>query len=230
MSQSLLQQGGSFSPLNIETIKALYCLPWASAASNQNVYEVTTYLSGIAQSQLYTNETGDTLALTAAQIASLVPWWCNTDYEYTATIVCAAWVTLELRQITINGVSTWASVFYNTVSWAAVATPWVFTYGACVAPKVPATATLNVGLWTVTVPANARREVLIFNKSTRDALIQWTGSTWWAWQIWVPANGTYLLSLTEVPFEWTIASMVIAANVWGIWAIASNQIILDFKN
>ena len=200
MSYSLIQQGGSFSPLDIQVIKALYCLPWATPSANASVYEVTTYLAWVVQSSLYTNETGDTLALTAAQIASLIPWGCDKDYEYDDVLVCAAWVTLEMREITVNWVSTWVVVFFNPTTNLAVATPWAFTYGACILPKVPATATLNVGLWAVAVPANARREVLIFNKSTKDALISWTGSTGWNWQIWVPANWTYMLSLTEIPF------------------------------
>ncbi len=230
MSYSLIQQGGSFTPLDIQVIKSLYCLPWATVSTNSSVYEVTTYLAWVVQTSIYTNETGDTLTLTAAQIASLIPWGCDKDYEYDDVLVCAAWVTLEMREITVNWVSTWVVVFYNPTTNLAVATPWAFTYGACILPKIPVTAQVVQWLWAVTIPANARREVVIYNTSTRDALITWTGSTGWGGTFIVKYRWVHLLSLTEIPFEWTISTIVISAGIDGVGAIASNQITLNFKN
>jgi hypothetical protein len=78
MSQSNLNQiGGSFNAAVVTTIKSLYCLPGATPSLNTQVYEISTYVDGQLDSVnfpiQYINETGDIVALTAAQIATLKP-------------------------------------------------------------------------------------------------------------------------------------------------------------
>lgn len=183
---NLSQISGSFNSASMQVLKALYCLPGATAATNSQVYEISTFVDG--QLDLanfptsYTNATGNPVVLTPAQILTLKPGGCaDNDYEFTFSMVCAAGVTLELRALTTNGQPTGASVFYNPATNTAVATPAVFTYGACTILKTPSanqarnTAVINTTTAVQTIPAGgAFRQLVVHNRSNVDIIISGT--------------------------------------------------------
>lgn len=198
------QLGGGFNSSQIQNIKVLYCLPDSNPGTN--VYEVSTFVDGTIDTinfpVYYTNETGDVITLTALQIASLIPGGCNADYEYDDQLVCAAGVTLELRHILVNGVQSGATIFVNPTTGAAVATPAVFTYGACTVQNVPTTnfvrnaATFSTTATAVTIPAGGPyREVALYNRSNFDVIYNWTSTNGGSGSLLIPRQGFEKLQL-----------------------------------
>lgn len=248
MSQSNLNQiGGNFNSAIITTVKALYCLPGATPSLNQSVYEISTFVDGTLDTTnfpvQYTNETGDVLTLTAAQIATLKAGGCGAaDYEYTTSLVCAAGVTLERRSLMLDGVATGVTVFFNPTTNVAVATPATFTEGACTILKTPSaasarnTATVGTTLVAQTIPAGGPfRQLTVANRSNFDIIISGTtigGAGAGTFSQIVPRQGTIQLALSINPDEGTIATVnaqaVTTAPFTGVAPIGT--LIFNYKN
>jgi hypothetical protein len=236
-STSLIQTGGGFNSAQIDVIRSPYCLPGAGAVAPTTVYAISTYVDGVLNVGLttYQNEDGDVLALTAAQIASLIPGECDRDYDEEGDLVCAAGVTLKRIETYANIGGTPSAtptvVFVNPATNVVVATPAAFTWGACTAIKVPITARVYAALGAVAVPATARREVVMHNRSTRDILVTWTGTLGGSGgTVSIPANGTETLSLTEEPAEGLFASMTVALDTGGVGTITATSLLFNFIN
>lgn len=234
------QIGGNHNAPSQTTQKTLYCLPGATPAANQTVYEVSTYTDGVLNTTdfptVYQNETGDVLTLTPAQIASLIPGGCNTDYEFISEYVCASGVTLERRRVIVNGVPSGVVVFYNPATDAAVAAPATFTEGTCPDPKVPATTfvdgpALTTALSAELAPAPTYREVVAYNRSNKDVIMTWAGTTGGAGVLKIPARGTEHLSLSIEPNEAFLSSVKLSTVTGTIAAYADGTgVFLNFKN
>lgn len=240
-STSLMQQSGGFAPVQIQTIKAPYCNQVAGGgiAVGQTVYEVISYVDGVKQlPAAYESAASVPLALSAAQIAALVPGECGRAYDQEGDLVCAAGVTLKRIEVYNNSPGGTGPtgipvvVFANPITNVAVPTPAVWTFGACARVKAPVTARTYVSAaGAIAVPANARREVVVFNRSTRDLLITWTSSiAGGGGTFTVPARGFYTLSLTEEPSEGVITGMTLALDAGGVGLLTTNSVIFDWKN
>ena len=242
-STSLIQQIGGFAPSTLEVSRVPYCnqIAGGGVAVGQTIYAQFTWVDGVLQvaSTLYFATGDDTtpVTLTAAQIAALLPGECDREYDEEGDLVCAAGVTLQRIEIYNNSTGTTVGavpivIFVNPATNTAVATPAVWTWGACQVIKAPVTARVYVSaVGAVAVPATARREVIVFNRSNRDILVTWTGTLGGAGGTFsVPNRGTYSLSLTEDPNEGLFATMIVSNDLGGAGALTANSVIFDFKN
>ena len=242
-STSLIQQIGGFASSVVEVSRIPYCnqVAGGGVAVGQTIYAEITWVDGVLQvaSTQYFATGNDTtpVVLTAAQIAALLPGECDREYDEEGELVCAAGVTLKRVEIYDNSTGTTVPsvptvIFVNPATNTAVATPASWTYGACNLIKAPITSRVYVSaVGAVTVPATARREVIVFNRSNRDILVTWTGTVAGSGGTFtVPNRGTYALSLTEDPNEGFFATMTVSADLGGAGAITANSIIFDFKN
>lgn len=240
MTSSLVQQIGGFAPDNVQVIKSPYCVTVAggTVVVGQTIYEVSTYLNGVLQTSatVYQNESSEILTLPAATIDSLVAGSCDAEYDQEGDLICALGVTLKRIEVNNNSTGqptndTPIVVFVNPVTNTVVAPPASFTWGACSVIKSPITQTVYASaVGAITVPPTARREVIIFNRNSRDIAITWTGTPSGGGSFVVPARGTYSLSLTEDPNEGLFNTMTIALAAGGVGSLTANNIIFDFKN
>jgi hypothetical protein len=136
-----------------------------------------------------------------------------------------------------SGVEIIKATRYTTSDGTPIAIPVgeTVSVGACstavASNKIPITARVYQSVvGAITVPANARREALLFNRSNRDILVTWTGTLGGGGTFTVPARGTYSLTLIEDPNEGLFATMVTSLDLYGTGALGANELLIDFKN
>jgi hypothetical protein len=147
--------------------------------------------------------------------------------------VCIAGAT-AIRKTIIDSEGIESVSFYGS-DGVGLPTPTNYEIGVCSTTvsinKIPVTARVYQSVvGTITVPANARREALLFNRSNRDILVTWTGTLGGGGTFTVPARGTYSLTLIEDPNEGLFATMVTSLDLYGTGALGANELLIEFKN
>lgn len=173
-------------------------------------------------------------------------------YTPVKPVACPAARDIEIRsacfRVSASGDTLTRITFYNTsvtphaqtailweddLSGNIIPAPAPGSVVPCADPlgKVPVT----VGMYpvvpgSVAVPANARREFEAHNRSPRDVVLTWTGTTGGGGSLIVPASGTKILSLTESPAEGLFATLTAALGSFGVGAPAPGQFAISWKN